>query len=145
MNPGRRAFLTDMVARCEERAALRRAGGTRADLVVSPEPERITWASPCFHAGGSFDPFAGTWSERMLASADACERVGAFDAARAYREHAARGTPPEVDEESASPLTAQRQPNAGTRKPPRSTWTGAPLPPPEPVPFVAGEQIGFTL
>lgn len=159
----RRAFLDKHIPLWAAKAALRRASGAPGAGVIADSLERIVaglraelatmpakdggcdatadaasgWRSPVFNAGGRFDPFAGTFADAMLASADVCDRLGEPAAAASYR---ALATAAAFD---PAPTIITAPP---VRSPPRrrrSTWSGPNILPPEPSPFVAGEQLGF--
>jgi hypothetical protein len=158
MTPEHRAFNERYAARWSERASARRAAGRPVDIAIAgalnrivaelhaelaaaplidPADAPITWKHPVFNAAGRFNPFAGTYAEQMLASAAACERMGYADVAQGYRSLAANleaGAPPPQAPEP------ERRPAA------RQVWSGPPQPPAhDPVPFTAGEQMGFGL
>ena len=158
----RRAFLERYAAQWAARADDRRRSGTAPDLLVADTLDRIvagmraelptlpadpppigrdddvTWRSPVFNVGGRFNPFAGTWRERMLASAEVCERLGVPDAARAYRVRAASADAgvPACPPPCLAPAPTKRRPRTGL-------WTGPAMAPLEPAPFVAGPQMGL--
>jgi hypothetical protein len=171
VNADKRLFLEEFIARMEVRIAARRAmpdrrsqniadtlariiAADRAELDAAPAPivdapvpissDRVTWKHPVFNAGGRFNPFAGTYAERMLASADVCDRLGYPDIADGYRAIAARHAEgcPEVVQ--VTELASEQLPRRPMKRR-REIWTGPNMPPPEPVPFVAGEQMGFAL
>ena len=173
MSPDKRIFLEGFIARMEARIAERRAmpgrrwqniadtleriiAADRAELDAAPAPvgeapvetptDRITWKHPVFNAGGRFNPFAGTYAEQMLASADVCERLGHPDIAAGYRDRAMAAqhgaASRELVQEAAAP--SQMLPRRAAKRR-GEIWTGPNMPPPEPAPFVAGEQMGFAL
>lgn len=92
------------------------AGENGCDTHSTDPAGPITWRSPVFHGGGSFNPFAGSKRDRLLASAATCRRLGAAEAAAMYERLAAA--------EDRDPLPAHSN-----------------EPPPEPVPFAAGPQL----
>ena len=175
MTPSRRAFLEKYAAQWSRRSEARRLSGTVVDgrvadtldgivgqllaeladapaeeelapLVIVACPDKITWKSPVFNVGGRFNPFAGTKREGWLASADACDRLGYHDVAASYRQMAADVDPdayPEAVQVTPSAASVPSPSRSPSRR--RSTWEGLPMPPGEPAPFVAGEQIGFQL
>lgn len=169
MTPEHRAFNTRYSALWSEGAAARRLSGTAVDTAIAgaldrivagmraeldaagpaedppaaaapTDDVRITWKSLVFNVGGRFNPWAGEKWQAMLASADACDRLGQRAIGDGYRALAAR-LRSEGGEAPAppSPVIAAR-----TRE--RDVWTGPPQPPAhDPVPFIAGEQMGFAL
>ncbi|MFD1949913.1 hypothetical protein ACFSGX_03905 [Sphingomonas arantia] len=66
-----------------------------ADLVPAvaptarvPDRTATAWSHPVFWANGEFDPFAGTWADRMEASAATCRKLGYDAAAQSFEAHA---------------------------------------------------------
>ncbi len=119
---------------------------------VADDPDQITWRSPVFNVGGRLNPFAGTKRDGWLASADACERLGYPDIGETYRCMAAQVDPNEMPDRcgylkpvaSDAPQVPDADPTARSRRSPprrRSSWTGPPMPPPEPTPFKAAGQM----
>lgn len=172
MIAAKRAFLESFIARLERAIEAHRTNprpasaniigaleriiaADRAELdaagpeVAAPAPvvdaDRITWKSPCFNAGGRFNPWAGTYAQAMLASADACDRLGHPEVGDDYRFRATEaesGFSPDISQVTAPvDQSVPRRP----MKRAREIWTGPNLPPPEPTPFVSGEQMGFLL
>lgn len=172
MIQSQRAFLEGFIARMEPRITLyrempdrlswniagaieREVARDRAILATLPpddvaaapvaavtDPVRVTWKHPVFNVGGRFNPWAGTYAQAMLASADVCDRMGYPEIGDGYRARAAAcgDASPDAGHVMVEPSVA-----IPVRRRPRSVWLGPAMPPPEPTPFVAGEQMGFAL